>query len=218
VSQLCVPQSKAAAERIAVVADADVARDGLHVFRVPASQDDVVHDERRHEHVDDLEHVLSPARLAESLFADRADIVLARVAVSIWEMRELEREHGPLAHDRAPETGAESEEEHRSAVVAAECLHRRVVDHAYRAAERAREVEPDPTLAEVPRLALRTALAHGAGEAEGDAAELPMRGCDGGQYFAHGLTRGEVRAGVYLDRRSLAGGEQLYVRAADVDD
>jgi hypothetical protein len=45
-----------------------------------------------------------------------------------------------------------------------------------------------------------------------------MRCCGGGQYFAHGLTRREVGAGVYLDRRSLAGGEQLYVRAADVDD
>lgn len=67
VSRLDVPQSKAAAERIAVVADAHVAWDDFHVFRVPGSQDDVVHDERCHEHVDDLEHVLSPARLAESL-------------------------------------------------------------------------------------------------------------------------------------------------------
>jgi hypothetical protein len=45
-----------------------------------------------------------------------------------------------------------------------------------------------------------------------------MCGRDGGQYFAHRLTWGEMRAGVYFDGRSLAGGEQLYVCAADVDD
>jgi len=111
-----------------------------------------------------------------------------------------------------------SPREHLSAVVAAERLHRGVVDHAHRAAERAREVEPDPTLAEVPRFALWTALAHRAGEAERDAVELPMRGRDGGQYLAHGLARREAGAGVDADRRALAGGEELNVRAADVDD
>lgn len=131
-------------------------------------------------------------------------------------MRELEREHGPIAHDRASETGAQSEEEHLSALVAAKRLHRGVVDHAYRAAERPLEVEPDPTLAEVPRLALRTTLPHRVGKAERDALELPMR--RRGQHLAHRDSRRETRSGVDANRRSLAGGEQLHVRAADVDD
>jgi hypothetical protein len=186
------------------------------VLRVPAAEHDVIHEEGGDEEVDDVEHVLSPAALAELRPSRRPDVVLVRLAVSIRKVRELEWNHGSVADHRAPEAGAESEEEHLPSVVAAECLHRRVVDHAHGAAERSREVEADPTPAEVPWLALRAILSHGAGKSERDTLEAPIGRRV--EHLAHSGARREARPRVDVNRRALAGGEQLHVRAADVDD
>ena len=54
------------------------------------------------------------------------------------------------SHDqRGAETGAEAEEEHLAALVAAQRLHRGIVDHLDRTPEGGLEVEADPSL---PRL------------------------------------------------------------------
>ena len=50
------------------------------------------------------------------------------------------------------ESGAESEEEHAAALVAAERLHGGVVDHLHRAAEGGGEIEADPTGPEIVRI------------------------------------------------------------------
>src|SRR5512146_1181004 len=160
-SGLVVPQPEPASECIHVVTEADVRRDFRHVLRVAAAEHDVVDEEGREEAIDDVEHVLSPVTRAELRAARRTDILLVRLAVAVRQVRELERNHGPVVDHRASQPGAESEEEHLAAVVAAECLHRGVVDHAHGTPEGPLEIEPDPTLAEVPRLSPRAILADG---------------------------------------------------------
>ena len=73
----------------------------------------------------------------------------------IGQVREFHRLEHAIDDERGAESGAEAEEEHAAALVAAQRLHRRVVDDANGTPERLLEVEADPALAQVPRLASR---------------------------------------------------------------
>ena len=130
-------------------------------------------------------------------------------------MLHLHGHHEAVDDERRPEAGPQSEEEHPPAVVAAERLHRGVVDDLRRLAERGLEVEPDPARPEVDRLADDLPVDHGSRDADGDAYVLPV-----GRLLEN--------AGDHLLGRELVAGREapplveavqylLDVRAADVD-
>jgi len=131
-------------------------------------------------------------------------------------MRQLHRLEHAVDDQRGADAGAEAEEQHAAAVVAAERLHRRVVDHADRTSERAREVEADPAAAEIHRLGHRLSVHDDAGISNRDDVELPV--LDGGEHALHHLRRREVGSRRDLQRSSAAGCQQLHVGAANVDD
>ena len=70
--------------------------------------------------------------------------------VTVEKMGELQRYDTALVHERGAETQAGPEEEHAPALVAAERLHRRVVNDPRGDAKRRFEIEADPSLTEVP--------------------------------------------------------------------
>ena len=100
--------------------------------------------------------------------APRVLPVLAR------ELAELERDDHVLRDQRRADAGAEAEEEHPAAFVAAERLHRGVVDDAHRAIECGREIEADPPRTEVARLGPRPLRAGESGIADRDRLVTPV--------------------------------------------
>ena len=90
--------------------------------------------------------------LAVCLEAGVAQSIEDRFARTIRQAAKLERDDNVLGDECGADAGAEAEEEHASAVVAAERLHRGVVDHTDWPAECSFEVEAHPAVAEVSRL------------------------------------------------------------------
>jgi hypothetical protein len=131
-------------------------------------------------------------------------------------MRQLHRLEMPVDDQGRAEARAEAEEEHAPALVAAERLHRRVVQDAHRLAEGLAEIESHPAPAEVPGLGDRLAVQHRAGIADRDDVVAPVRGelLDRGDH----APRRQLGARRNLARLALPGREHLHVRAADVDD
>ena len=91
-------------------------------------------------------------------------------------MRELERHDAAIVDERGAEAGAEAEEQHPPAFVAAERLHGGVVQDFHGLAERRRPVEVHPARAKVPGLFDHLAAEDRAGNAERDDVVVPVGG------------------------------------------
>src|SRR5437870_3886069 len=100
---------------------------------------------------------------AHALEAAQAQVVLVGAVLSVGEMGQLQRLQDAVAHEGRAEPGAEAEIEHSSALVAAEGLHGRVVDHPHGLAEGLRVVEAHPARSQVVRLTRGAAVHDGAG-------------------------------------------------------
>ena len=123
-----------------------------------------------------LARVCASRFLPETLEAAQAEIVLVGLAFLVAEMGQLHWfEHAVHDHRRA-EAGAETEKQHAAALVAADGLHRGVVDQFHRDAEGFVEVETDPAATEIVRLAQRTAVDDRSGIAERNAVVVPAFG------------------------------------------
>src|SRR5262249_1123260 len=146
------PEAEAAEERVLVVPEPAVRRQLSEVGCVTAAEDDVLGQKCGGEVLDGLENRLLPVLVAMFLERVLADVVLERPLL-VRKVAELHRRDDAVQDHRRAEAGAEPEEEHASAVVAPERLHRRVVDQLRRLAERLLEVESLPALAEIDRLA-----------------------------------------------------------------
>src|ERR1700722_933940 len=81
-------------------------------------------------------------------------------------MTELHRFDDAVQDHRRAESRSQSQEQHPSAPVAAESLHRRIVDDPYRQAECRSKIEPRPTSSEIVRLSDGTAVENRSGKAD----------------------------------------------------
>src|SRR5687768_5769833 len=131
-------------------------------------------------------------------------------------MGQLQRHDSAIVHERRAKAGAEAEEQHAAAFVAAERLHRRIVENLDGLAECRGPVEADPAFAEVPRLFHHLAAEHGTRDAERDDVEIPV----GGVRFDAGddLRGRKPVAGIELARFRAARMHHLDMRATDVND
>src|SRR5262249_57260266 len=143
---------EAADEGVGVGAKADALGQLAHQLGVAAAEYHIVDVQRLTETVDHIEHVPAPFLLAGALQAGLADIVLVALTFLVRQVRELHRLEHAVDDQRGPEAGAEPEEQHAAALVAAQRLHGGIVDHPYRPAECLLEVEADPASAEIHRL------------------------------------------------------------------
>ena len=209
-----LPQAHAAAEGILVVAAAHAVRQLLQALGVAAAEHDVVGFEGVAQALDHVEHRLAPLAVAAALTPALADVVLEGAPVLIGHMTDLGRFDHPVDDERRTQPGAEPEEQHAAAAVAADRLHGGVVDHLDRPAERAGEVEADPAPAEVEGLGGDLAARHQARIAHGHG--VVAVGADERADLAHHGARRHVGSGFELADRSAGIDAQLDVRAADV--
>src|SRR5262249_44110480 len=130
-----VPEAEATNESVRVVAEPGSRWKVLELRRVPTADHDLVRLERCTKARDHVEHVLPPAPLAVPLEPPDADVILERAPLLVRQVPELHGLQQAVDDERRAETGAEAEEEHAAASVAAERLHRGVVDHLHGPAE-----------------------------------------------------------------------------------
>ena len=101
-------------------------------------------------------HFFLPNRFSARL----ADVLVHTSALLVRQVREFHRLEHAIDDERRAEPGAEAEEEHAAALVAAQRLHGGVVDHSHGTPERLLEVEPDPSISQVPRFRHGLAVEH----------------------------------------------------------
>src|SRR5438270_5500132 len=93
--------------------------------------------------------------------------------MTIWKVAKLKRHQSLVPHPRGPQAGAEPQKEHASTVVTAERLQSSIVGNTHGDAQRSGKIETNPSLAQMFRLSDDSSLAHGRGETDGGAVELP---------------------------------------------
>src|SRR4051794_23385023 len=118
---------------------------------VTSAEHDVIGDERELQALHSKQNDPLPFRESQALDADFADDAVDDF-IFVGQIAELERKYGARPDERRAETRPEAEKEHAAAMITAERLHRGVVDHARRFAQRAREVEAKPTFSKMARL------------------------------------------------------------------
>jgi len=142
---------------------------------VAAAQDDVIGHERMLEPGDDVEDVLLPFAAPRAFHAGRAYIILERFAFLVGQVAQLHGRDHAIDDERGAQAGAQPQKEHAAALVAAECLHGRVVDHLDRLSKRRPEVKPDPASAQIDRFHQNLLVDHWARVADADGVVLPTR-------------------------------------------
>src|SRR5262249_31788432 len=128
---------------------------------------------------------------------------------------QLHRLDDAVDDESRTEACSQTEEEHLAALVAAQRLHRRIVDDLDGTSEGGLVVEGDPTRPQIARLHDRRTVEQGARVADRYGVVLPAPG--DGLDAGHHLRGGERGPGGKLPGRLLASGENLHVSAAHVD-
>src|SRR5579883_1686108 len=169
-----MPEPEAAAEGSQVVAEPRTGRLFLDFFCVPTTEHDVVGEHCGLECWNSSRHGPAPPALTHPLESAATEDIAKRTATGFRDVAQFQWDNHILRDESRTEPGAKAEEEHPSAIVAAERLHRGVVDDSYRAIERGSEVKAHPTRAEVTRFLLRAVVACLAGVANRHRVVLPV--------------------------------------------
>src|SRR5258707_1221591 len=174
--ELLFPEAEAAEESVFVFAEAGAVGQGVEFFAVAAAEDDVIGGERFLEKFHDFGDMAAPLFLAEAFEDAKAEIVFVGFPFFVEKMREFHGLKKTVDDHGGAEAGAETEEEHVAAFVAAKGLHGGIVDDFHREAKGFGEVERHPAAAKIVGFAERAVVDDGAGIAYGDAVVLPILG------------------------------------------
>src|SRR5215831_13113649 len=145
-SLLFVPESKSPQECVGIVAGTAAGRQSFYFLDVAAAQNHFSGFERRFQSFHHIGNVALPFPLPVFLESVTTDIVLVR-PVPIRQMANFHRLDDAVVNQRAAEPCSEPQKQHRSFAIAAERLHRRVVDDLDGTIESALEVKSDPSFA-----------------------------------------------------------------------
>src|SRR6266581_1170521 len=147
-----------------LIPEPQAAEEGVAVFGelpgVAAADQDVVGGERGGEARNDVGDLPAPFLLAQAFEAAQADVILVG-RLLVRQVAQFHRLDDAFDDHRRTEAGTEADKKHLATLVAAQCLHRRIVDDLGRAAEGGLVVEPHPPRPEVVRLGDRAAAQDG---------------------------------------------------------
>src|SRR6266478_3085980 len=144
-----LPQTRAAKKRVSIVPTLNSLRKRIQLFRVAAAEHDVVGDQRFFQLRDREFDLALPLLLAKPFQTRPAKIIFNDCAIPVWQIAEFEREDRIAPNKSRTEPGSEAEKQHPAAAVAAERLHRRVVNQADRLAQGLLKIKSDPAVAEM---------------------------------------------------------------------
>src|SRR5258705_3252658 len=159
--ELLFPKAEATDEGVFVFAEADAVGQCVELFAVAATEDDVIGGERFLEKFHDLGDVAAPLFLAKTFEAAKAEIVFVGFPFFVEKMREFHGLKKTVDDHGGAEAGAEAEEEHVAAFVAAKGLHGGIVDDFHREAKGFGEVERHPAAAKIVGFPERAAVDDG---------------------------------------------------------
>jgi hypothetical protein len=210
-----MPHAKSAEESEVIAAQAGVGRQPLQLARIAAADDDVVGLQDGAQFRHDLDHGSTPLLGAETLEGALTDPFLVTAFIFIRQMRKFHGcDHAIHDHGGAkPRTQAE--EQHPAAFVAADCLHRCIVDDACGPAKGLAKIKSDPPGAEIVRLGRHPAVQYYSRITDGYGVEGPVSGKR--MHARDHLTRGQIRSRIKLTHLSAAENARLHMVSADVD-
>src|ERR1700723_2697921 len=130
-------------------------------------------------------------------------------------MREFHRRNDAVDDHGGTQPRSEAEEQHSAALVAADRLHRGVVQQYSGPVEGLAKIEPNPTGAEIVRLGHHFAVQDDAWVSDGDGLVGPVPGKR--MYFRDHLTGGEIGARFKLPQLAAPENARLHMASADVD-
>ena len=209
-----LPQAKSAAESIGVISSAAVWRQLFQFLNIASSQNYIIGfkggDQARHH----IHHITPPLFLA-SFFECCAPHVVLVGALLVREMAKLHRFDDAIHNQRRAEAGAQPQEEHLAALIAAQRLHGRVINDLDGTAKCAFKIKSDPPGRQVMRVGDRPVLHNRAGISHGDSPVFPpfSKPLDASNHLLrrHLWSRGK------LPWCALPGDKDLHVSSADID-
>jgi hypothetical protein len=119
---------------------------------IPAAQHHVIRQERLHEQGHDRAHLPPPGFLAQPLQAAPTQNLLQAGTTRRGKLPQLQRHNHPLGNQGRTQPCPQPQEQHPSALVVPERLHRRIVDDPHGPVKGRREVEAHPPWPKVARL------------------------------------------------------------------
>src|SRR5262249_19100108 len=142
---------------------------------VPAAQYHLIGFERRDEPGDDVVYGLAPLFLAAPFEAASTHVVFV-CSLAIGQVPELHGLDDSMDNKRRAKTGSQPEKQHFASLVAAQRLHRRIVDDFDGAAEGSLIVEPGPACGQVVWLGDNSALHNQSWVTDRDGVVVPILG------------------------------------------
>src|SRR5215471_4898991 len=185
-----LPQPKSATKRIVVIACAGTRRQRIELLDITAADHGVIGLECGNQASYDIGNVAAPFLLAVALESAPTHVILIG-GLLVGQVTKLHGLHDAVHNHRRSKPGSETEEQHLSALVAAQRLHGCVVDDLYRVAECGSEIERDPSAAEIAWFGDRSAVDDWAGIADRYHVILPIAGesVDAGHHLPGGHRR-----------------------------
>src|ERR1700691_1086235 len=131
-----IPKFETALEGVRVVSQPRLPRQASKLRGIAASQHDVIGLQCLDEMHDDVGNLPPPLFLSEAFEAGDPHTILKRLALAVRQMPKLRRLQDAVDDHRRAQTRSQPKKKHPAALVTAESLHHRVIDHLRRATER----------------------------------------------------------------------------------
>src|SRR6516164_7715074 len=119
--------------------------------------------------------MLAPFLFPMLFQATKTDVILV-CPFPVWKVPQFHGFDNPIHDKRRSQTSTETKKEHAALLVAAQSLHRRIVQNLDRAAERLFIMKSDPTFAEIVRFKKRPVAYDRSGISDGDGLVFPILG------------------------------------------
>src|SRR4029077_9742163 len=104
----------------------------IQSLRAAAAENDIIGNQRFLQQYDGTKDLAFPPLFAEPFQSRLAEVILDNVPAAIRQIAKLEWEHFASQDQRRSQSGAQSKKQHPPAAIAAEGLHRGVIDDADR--------------------------------------------------------------------------------------
>ena len=167
------PQTEAAFKCVCVVTQTTTNGKFFQIGRVAAAKNNLIRNQCGGENFNHIGNGLAPLLFAKALQAAQANVVLERLVILIWKMRQLHRQNLVANNKARTQASAQTKKQHLSAFVTAHRLHGGVVENFHGHAKVGVVIKVRPTLAKIGGVMQRPIVLNGRGDSHGHTVKLP---------------------------------------------